>query len=262
MVTLCPTIQFHCVSLSWFRQWQRWLPVTWAYWIWTVDDGRWRQGHPHSLIIRREGGYKADSLISLYFVNSCNFACPYYAIGCFAHAIGRFFCPWTMHCCHCMGSVPLGLVNIYLIAERISARLWIGDLFSQSTYVRTYVCTYVRMYVVDHTQECHVECRYIPDIGMGHMTWYVCHTVWHIQIRSTQILFVVLWWWRWRSGTQGHRSLDTTTPNSLYSKFANITHATRASPAPAFLVRVQSAHWREAKMRMRIPRLCKSYTTE
>jgi len=46
------------------------------------------------------------------------------------------------------------LFRIELIAERISARLWIGDLFSQSMYVRTYV--------VGHAQECHAECRYIP----------------------------------------------------------------------------------------------------
>ena len=119
MVARCPTVQFHCVSLSWFRQWQRWLPVTWAYWIWTVDDGRWRQGHPHSLIIRRKGSYKVDTLISLYFVASSNFACHYWVIDCFAHAIGRFFCPWTMHFCHCMGSVPPGLVNIYLFYVRV-----------------------------------------------------------------------------------------------------------------------------------------------
>jgi len=45
-----------------------------------------------------------------------------------------------------------------LVAERI------GDLFSQGTYVRTYV--------VGHAQECHAECRYIPQagpIGTGHM---------------------------------------------------------------------------------------------
>jgi len=71
---------------------------------------------------------------------------------------------------------------------------------------------------------------------------YVCHTVWHIQIRSTQILFGVLWWWRWRSGTRGHRGLDTTTPNSFYSKFANVTRATRASPAPAFMTCARGLH--------------------
>ena len=38
---------------------------------------------------------------------------------CFAHAIGLFFCPWTMHFCHCTGSVPLGLVNIYLFYVRV-----------------------------------------------------------------------------------------------------------------------------------------------
>jgi len=38
-----------------------------------------------------------------------------------------------------------------LIAEHISARLRIEDLFSQRTYVR--------VYVVGHAQECHVECR-------------------------------------------------------------------------------------------------------
>ena len=31
-----------------------------------------------------------------------------------------------------------------IIAERISARLLIRDLFEQCTYVRTYVCMYVR----------------------------------------------------------------------------------------------------------------------
>jgi len=55
---------------------------------------------------------------------------------------------------------------------------------------------------------------------------------------------------------RGHRGLDTTTPNSFYSKFANVTRATRASPVPApafFDARTQSAHWHEAKMRMCIP---------
>ena len=65
---------------------------------------------------------------------------------------------------------------------------------------------------------------------------YVRYTVWHIQIRSTQILFGVLWWWRWRSGTRGYRGLDTTTPNSFYSKFANVTRARRTSPAPAYII--------------------------
>ena len=66
----------------------------------------------------------------------------------------------------------------YVIAERISARLWIEDLISQSTYVH--------MYVVGHTQECHAECHCIPQAGPRYRP-YVCHTVWHIQIRSTQI---------------------------------------------------------------------------
>jgi len=45
----------------------------------------------------------------------------------------------------------------------------------------------------------------------------------------------------------GHRGLDTTNTK------ANVTRATCASPAPAYDVRVYSAHWREAKMCMRIP---------
>ena len=42
----------------------------------------------------------------------------------------------------CAGTCRMGrqLENVILIAEHISARLWIGDLFSQSTYVRTCVC--------------------------------------------------------------------------------------------------------------------------
>jgi len=39
---------------------------------------------------------------------------------------------------------------------------------------------------------------------------------------------------------RGHRGLDITTPNSFYSKFANVTRATRASPAPAFMTRARS----------------------
>ena len=34
---------------------------------------------------------------------------------------------------------------------------------------------------------------------------------------------------------------------------ANVTHATRASPAPAYDARRYSVHWRKAKMCMRIP---------
>jgi len=50
---------------------------------------------------------------------------------------------------------------------------------------------------------------------------------------------------------RGRRSLDTTTPNSFYSKFANVTRAMRASPTPTFFdARAQSAHWREANMRL------------
>ena len=42
----------------------------------------------------------------------------------------------------------------WFIAECISVRLWIEDLFSPSTYV----C----MYLVGHAQEYHTECCYIP----------------------------------------------------------------------------------------------------
>ena len=45
----------------------------------------------------------------------------------------------------------------------------------------------------------------------------------------------------------GHRSLDTTNTK------ANVTRATRSSPAPAYDVRVHSVHWRKAKMHMHIP---------
>jgi len=82
----------------------------------------------------------------------------------------------------------------------------------------------------------------IPYVGTRYGP-YVHHTVWHIQIRSTQILFGVLWWWK--SGMGGHRGLDTTTPNNFYSKFENVTRATHASPAPARCIydaRTQSAH--------------------
>jgi len=72
--------------------------------------------------------------------------------------------------------------NFPIIAERISVRLWIEDLFSQSTYVRTCVCTWwvtlrnvTRNVVTYHRQ------------GLGMYRPYVHHTVWHIQIRSTQI---------------------------------------------------------------------------
>jgi len=136
-----------------------------------------------------------------------------------------------------------------IFAERISARLWIGDLFSQSTYVRTYVRGGSRSGM---SRGMLLHTGYA--IGRAMWLWYVRHTDWHIQICTTQILFDVLWWWRRRSGTWGHRGLDTTTPNSFYSKFANVTRATRASPAPAFFdAHAQSAHWREAKMHMRIP---------
>jgi len=122
----------------------------------------------------------------------------------------------------------------YIIAKHISARLWIGDLFSQSTYVRTYVRGGSRS-GMSRGMSLHtgytIGTRYGP---------YVHHTVWHIQIRSTQILFSVFWWWRWRSRTRGHRGLDTTTPNSFYSKFANVTRATRASASPAFMTRACS----------------------
>ena len=118
----------------------------------------------------------------------------------------------------------------YLIAECISARLWIEDLFSQSTYVRTWWVTLrnVTRNVVTYRR------YHIWVLGMGHM----CVT--QSDIRSTQILFGVLWWWR--LGTRGHRGLDTTTPNSFYHKFTNVTRATRASPAPACMTRARS--WR------------------
>jgi len=66
-------------------------------------------------------------------------------------------------------------------------------------------------------------------LGMGHMCVTQSDTFRYAP--TTQILFGVLGDGRWRSGTRGHRGLDTTTPNS---KFANITRATRASPALAF----------------------------
>ena len=45
------------------------------------------------------------------------------------------------------------------------------------------------MYVVDHTQECHVECRYIPDIGMGHMTLIcVSHSLTHSDTLDSDIV--------------------------------------------------------------------------
>jgi len=34
--------------------------------------------------------------------------------------------------------LQLKITDMYIIAERISARLWIEDLFSQSMYVRTW----------------------------------------------------------------------------------------------------------------------------
>jgi len=37
-----------------------------------------------------------------------------------------------------------------------------------------------------------------------------------------------------------HRGLDTTTPNSFYSKFANVTRATRTSPARIYDARARS----------------------
>ena len=63
-----------------------------------------------------------------------------------------------------------------LIDKRISARPWIEDLFSQSTYVRTcvrvYVCTWwVTLRNVTRNVVTYHRHRYRP---------YVRHTVWHI----------------------------------------------------------------------------------
>ena len=66
-------------------------------------------------------------------------------------------------------------LSLILIAERISVRLWIGDLFSQSTYVRMYVRTCVHTWWVTLRNVTRIECRYIPDtIGIGHM-WHHRH---------------------------------------------------------------------------------------
>ena len=90
----------------------------------------------------------------------------------------------------------------HLIAERISARIWIEDLFSQSTYVCTW---WVMLRNVTWNVVTYHRHRYRP---------YVRHTVWHIQIRSTQIDHG---WRRWRSGTaqRGNRGLDTTNTKQL-----------------------------------------------
>ena len=46
-------------------------------------------------------------------------------------------------------------------------------------------------------------------------------------------------------GGRGHGAIAAwilTTPNSFYSKFANVTRATHATPAPAYKMRVRSLH--------------------
>ena len=116
-------------------------------------------------------------------------------------------------------------------------------------YVRTYVHTWwVTLRNVTRNVTRNITYRIYHNIGTRYGP-YVRHTVWHIHI-----LFGILWWWRWRSGMRGYRGLDTTTPNSFYSKFANITltRATHCTRGRIYDAHAQS-HWREAKMRMRIP---------
>ena len=48
----------------------------------------------------------------------------------------------------------------------------------------------------------------------------------------------------------GYRGLDATDTKHLPT--TNIARATRASPVPAYDARAYSAHWRKAKMSMRI----------
>jgi len=43
-------------------------------------------------------------------------------------------------------------------------------------------------------------------------------------------------------GDVGLRGLDTTTPNSFYSKFTNVTRAMRTSPPPVYMTRMRSLH--------------------
>ena len=128
----------------------------------------------------------------------------------------------TKLCGHLFKDYLVGNIFVFMIAERISARLWIKDLFSQSTYVRTCICTWDTLRNVTQNVVTHHRYRL-----------YVRHTVWHIQIRSTQIFDCgrrLLWWWRWRSGMTaqgGHRGLDTT--NSF--SFLRAAHISPAAPA-------------------------------
>ena len=50
--------------------------------------------------------------------------------------------------------------NNAFIAERISARLWMRDLFSQCTYVRTYVRTYVSVTLRNVNLRSRSECQF------------------------------------------------------------------------------------------------------
>ena len=122
-----------------------------------------------------------------------------------------------------------------LVAERISARLWIEDLFSQSTYVRA--C--VRTYMMGHAQECDADCRYRVHRYRPY--------VWYTRLRYADD--GTLWRWRWRLRTRrGHRGLDATTTanhiDNILAVYLWVGSGHETSP---------HAHWHEARVRMCIP---------
>ena len=82
----------------------------------------------------------------------------------------------------------------HLIAECISARLWIEDLFSQSMYVRTYL-------VGSCSGMSHGMSLHTIGIGIGHMCVTQSDTFRYARLRS----------WMQR----GHRGLDTTNTKQL-----------------------------------------------
>ena len=120
--------------------------------------------------------------------------------------------------------------------------------FSQSTYVCTWWVTLRNVM------------RNVVTYPYHRYRTYVRHTVRHIQICSTQIDGRTTAFFGDGDGSWGRRCSGAIaawillTPNSYsYRPTANLTRATRASPAPAFDARASSAHWHEAKMHMRIP---------
>ena len=79
---------------------------------------------------------------------------------------------------------PTLFCNSYILLATLYRRLWIEDLFSQSTYLRAYI----HMYVVGHVQECHTECHY--TIGMATCA---SHCLTHSDmLDSDDVLYIVI----------------------------------------------------------------------